>query len=385
MKKWIVGVIVLLLGVGQLSLSSVVSANTLENIREQREETEEEIGSLESDLGKALEEISEVSAVLDELNEQIEEKEASIEEIEAEVAEQEAIVEARMDQARERLQVLQTSEVNQNVVLTLLEAESLTDLFNRTMAVIRLTDAGNQHIEMAQEEHDLLVELQDELAEAYAALEENVAEAADQKEELDSQVAELREMIQENESTLTQLVEREEEEVARIEAERQKQREEAERAARERAEQERAQEASAEETVSTSSSTSGSNDSSSSNRSNAGNQNNQSSQASEPAQPANNNQGGRSMTVQATGYSTQQASLSTHTATGIDLRQNPRVIAVDPSVIPLGSMVEVEGLGVYIAGDTGGAIRGNIIDIHFPTVQQALNWGRRSVNIRILD
>lgn len=91
------------------------------------------------------------------------------------------------------------------------------------------------------------------------------------------------------------------------------------------------------------------------------------------------------MTVQVTGYSTAQAGLSTHTATGIDLRQNPRVIAVDPSVIPLGSRVEVEGMGVYIAGDTGGAIQGNIIDIHFQSVSEAISWGRRSVNITILD
>lgn len=91
------------------------------------------------------------------------------------------------------------------------------------------------------------------------------------------------------------------------------------------------------------------------------------------------------MTFQSTGYSTQQPGLSTHTATGIDLRVNPRVIAVDPSQIPLGSLVEIQGLGVYVAGDTGGAINGRIIDIHYPTVSQALNWGRRNVKIRIIN
>lgn len=90
------------------------------------------------------------------------------------------------------------------------------------------------------------------------------------------------------------------------------------------------------------------------------------------------------MSFQATGYSTQQPGLSTHTATGINLLVNPRVIAVDPRQIPLGSLVEVQGMGVYVAGDTGGAIKGRIIDIHFSTVREALNWGRRSVNIRII-
>ena len=61
------------------------------------------------------------------------------------------------------------------------------------------------------------------------------------------------------------------------------------------------------------------------------------------------------------------------------------MIAVDPRVIPLGSMVEIPGFGIYIAGDTGGAIKGNIIDIHFATVGQALKWGRRSVTIKILN
>jgi 3D (Asp-Asp-Asp) domain-containing protein len=104
----------------------------------------------------------------------------------------------------------------------------------------------------------------------------------------------------------------------------------------------------------------------------------------EPQETSSTN-AGEWMTFEATGYSTQQPNLSTHTATGIDLRENSRVIAVDPSVIPLGSQVEIEGLGVYTAGDTGGAINGNIIDIHYPTVGEALNWGRRNVNIRILN
>lgn len=61
------------------------------------------------------------------------------------------------------------------------------------------------------------------------------------------------------------------------------------------------------------------------------------------------------------------------------------VIAVDPRVIPLGSMVEIPGYGIFIAGDTGGAIKGNKIDIHFPSVQQANNFGRKTITINILN
>ena len=61
------------------------------------------------------------------------------------------------------------------------------------------------------------------------------------------------------------------------------------------------------------------------------------------------------------------------------------VIAVDPSVIPLGSTVEVEGYGVYSAEDTGGAINGRKIDIFLSSHQEAINFGVRSVRVRILN
>lgn len=95
----------------------------------------------------------------------------------------------------------------------------------------------------------------------------------------------------------------------------------------------------------------------------------------------------KEMTVTATAYTAYCAGCSGTTATGIDLRSNPnqKVIAVDPSVIPLGSRVWVEGYGEAIAGDTGGAIKGNIIDVFIPSQQAALNWGRKTVKIKVLD
>jgi 3D (Asp-Asp-Asp) domain-containing protein len=62
-----------------------------------------------------------------------------------------------------------------------------------------------------------------------------------------------------------------------------------------------------------------------------------------------------------------------------------RTIAVDSNLIPLGSKVEIEGLGTYIAEDTGSAIKGKIIDIYFDTHEEALKFGRQKVNIRILS
>jgi 3D (Asp-Asp-Asp) domain-containing protein len=84
--------------------------------------------------------------------------------------------------------------------------------------------------------------------------------------------------------------------------------------------------------------------------------------------------GPHTMTVSATGYSTQGT-----TATGLPVGTG--TIAVDPSVIPLGTRVSIPGYGDAVAADTGSAVVGATIDLWFPTVQQALAWGRRVVTI----
>ncbi|WP_343754527.1 3D domain-containing protein [Alkalibacterium iburiense] len=405
MKKNIVGIVVLMLGLLQLGYSQTASANTLEAIQEQQEQKKEQINTLQREVNSVLEEVSVLSQELTDLEQNISDKEVEIEETEVEVQEQEELVEARLEQARQRVQSLQLNEVNQNIVLTILEAESLSDLFNRALVIKRLTDAGNQQIELAEEEVQKLADLREHLVETREELKDQQAKAVAQKEAYDEKVANLHALIQENQSELTTLVEREAEEVARIEEARRQAREEAARAAaRREAEERAAKEAQVQEVSVSSSERSASSETASTQNSQPAQKTEAKAAESKPAQakqtesksaetkqaeskpdPAPKQSSGKSFVVQATGYSTKQPNLSTHTATGIDLRVNPRVIAVDPSVIPLGSMVEVEGMGVYIAGDTGGAIRGNIIDIHFETVGQALNWGRRSVRITILN
>lgn len=60
------------------------------------------------------------------------------------------------------------------------------------------------------------------------------------------------------------------------------------------------------------------------------------------------------------------------------------MIAVDPRVIPIGTLLYVEGYGMGLAADTGGAIKGNKIDLCFRTRAQAMAWGRRNVKVHIL-
>ncbi|HOS43336.1 MAG TPA: 3D domain-containing protein [Armatimonadota bacterium] len=95
----------------------------------------------------------------------------------------------------------------------------------------------------------------------------------------------------------------------------------------------------------------------------------------------------RVLTMVSTAYDPGPASCGRHANgyTAIGLRATRGVVAVDPKVIPLGSRVYVEGYGAAIAGDTGGAIKGNRIDVCFPTRAEALRWGRRTVTVVVLQ
>lgn len=94
----------------------------------------------------------------------------------------------------------------------------------------------------------------------------------------------------------------------------------------------------------------------------------------------------KEITVNASAYTANCNGCSGITSTGINLKRNPdaKVIAVDPTVIPLGTKVYVEGYGYAIAGDIGSAIKGNKIDLFFPTKAEAYKWGRKNVKIKIL-
>ncbi len=85
---------------------------------------------------------------------------------------------------------------------------------------------------------------------------------------------------------------------------------------------------------------------------------------------------GRTITVLATGYA-----LAGRTATGAPVAWG--VVAVDPSVIPLGTRLTIPGYGEGVAADTGPGIQGATIDLWFPTKAQARAWGRRTVTVTL--
>lgn len=88
----------------------------------------------------------------------------------------------------------------------------------------------------------------------------------------------------------------------------------------------------------------------------------------------------RVITMRSTGYT--RFENTNRTALGLPAKYG--VVAVDRRLIPLGTRLYVEGYGYAIAGDTGGAIKGNRIDLCFDEYNQAIRWGRRTVRVHIL-
>ena len=93
--------------------------------------------------------------------------------------------------------------------------------------------------------------------------------------------------------------------------------------------------------------------------------------------------GGRALYVSATAYSAHDPGNGNRTATGTLVRRG--VIAVDPSVIPLGTHVFIPGYGEAVAEDIGGAIHGHRIDVAFDTHAEALMFGRQDLEIFIME
>ncbi len=88
------------------------------------------------------------------------------------------------------------------------------------------------------------------------------------------------------------------------------------------------------------------------------------------------------MDMIATAYTAGCAGCSGYTATGY--RAGHGIVAVDPSVIPLGTRLYIPGYGFAIAGDTGGAIHGDRIDLGFDSLSDAVQFGRRPVKVYTL-
>ena len=94
--------------------------------------------------------------------------------------------------------------------------------------------------------------------------------------------------------------------------------------------------------------------------------------------------GRRIVEMVATGYGPgENGRWGAQTASG--LKPGFGVVAVDPRFIPLGTRIYIEGYGYAVAGDTGGAIKGNRIDLGFDNYSTAQAVGRKKVRVLILN
>ena len=98
----------------------------------------------------------------------------------------------------------------------------------------------------------------------------------------------------------------------------------------------------------------------------------------------------RTLQMEVTAYSEHYESCGKHpgeegygiTASGEPVRLG--IVAADPKVLPLHSLIYVEGIGKLEVKDTGSAIKGNKLDLYLPSHKSAVQWGRKTLKVTIL-
>ena len=326
-------------------------AKEKQSVTNQIDTIKQQMDSLNTYISKNKEAMASTQQKIDETNQLIEKKKEEIVTLEDNIL-------ARKGVMKKRLVALQHDDNVSLVIKVILDSKSFDDFLQRASAVTALFDADKSIL--GQQQNDLQkIEADKKEIDSQGQI------LADEQENLVQQQGQLSQNLQKRQVTLTTMQEKYNEIdkqmalannqkagiVAQIKAEQEMIRKEQE-AAKARAAAAAAAAVSA-----------------------AGNQ-----QA--PATAAGN---GEEMYVTATAYTPYDS--GSITTSGYNIRQNPnmKLIAVDPSVIPLGKRVWVEGYGEAIAGDTGGAIVGHRIDVLLPTKGAAKLWGRRTVRVVVLN
>lgn len=359
-----------------------IFAESLDSLKEKENAVSAQSDQISGEVQATLNDVNEKYAQMEKTKQQIADNEATIATTQKQIKQSEENIAKRKDVVAERMKEVQLSGGVQRDVTALLDAENIADFINRAYAMTLLQNLENEKIDSLGKEKARLQELQQKVETAQADLEKDQQVLEADTTELNDKIAGLKQQLAENQNALAQIAESKAVEESRIAAEKARQEKEAEeKAAAEAAAKKQAQEAAkakAEEAQA-----SQSNQSSSTNNNSTNNSTATPTPAEKPS-ASTSTSGGNWRTMESTAYSWSEAGASPFAANGLDLRTNPMVVAVDPSVIPLGSIVEVQGYGVAVAADTGGAIKGNIVDVHFPTVKQCETWGRRNVQVRVM-
>lgn len=93
----------------------------------------------------------------------------------------------------------------------------------------------------------------------------------------------------------------------------------------------------------------------------------------------------REMVLEVTAYTAYDPGMDGKGIMFTGLPVDKGALAVDPEIIPLGSIVWLPGVGYTVALDTGGAIKGRKADLYIPDREMALEWGRKTVKVRVLE
>lgn len=330
--------------------------DSVADIQAKQESVKKQLDQNSNELSGKMDEINQVYQKLSDLEGKKKETEQRITQTQTKLQQAQQEKKNRVRDAKERLCELQKRQ-GTNTSLSILEkSTSLTQWLRSMIALQRLQSVYNDSLAAVKQSIVDISQAKEQLQGYQSNLASQERQVNDQKAVLDSQMSDLKKKIADGQSEMKQLADREQQAKAMEEAQKKAAEEEAQKQQQASNQKQQVQQTST-KTVDN----------------------------SEAATSADNVSGSKTLTMSATAYSTEANGMGTYSATGINLKQHPSCVAVDPSVIPLGSIIWVSGYGVSVAGDTGTAIKGNIIDLHFATVAQSMAWGRRTVTVKILN
>lgn len=330
--------------------------DSVADIQAKQESVKKQLDQNSNELSGKMDEINQVYQKLSDLEGKKKETEQRITQTQTKLQQAQQEKKNRVRDAKERLCELQKRQ-GTNTSLSILEkSTSLTQWLRSMIALQRLQSVYNDSLAAVKQSIVDISQAKEQLQGYQSNLASQERQVNDQKAVLDSQMSDLKKKIADGQSEMKQLADREQQAKAMEEAQKKAAEEEAQKQQQASNQKQQVQQTSTKKVDN-----------------------------SEAATSADNVSGSKTLTMSATAYSTEANGMGTYSATGINLKQHPSCVAVDPSVIPLGSIIWVSGYGVSVAGDTGTAIKGNVIDLHFSTVAQSMAWGRRTVTVKILN
>ena len=389
-----------------ISANHVVFADTVNDKKSTIQENkvkysqlDNEVISLNSQVSKLNNEIEDLNAKLEDNKAKMKDTEENLKETESKVSTLKTEIDEKQSVLGKRMRAMYKSKDSMNPVVFLLKSEDLSDLITRIDALARVTaldknliqsldeqkDSLNSDIKKLERDKAELKELKASTEESLKTLDSKKIEEQKKIDELNKQKEAVLEVIKENEmslishsvsvinssssinelesavSTLNQLIPQLNIDSVKEAANNSLQ------AAKNKIESLKAEEAKKAEEAA---------------KNNAANSSNTTSSNNSSSQPSSDGKYKKTLSMEATAYSG-----GTLTAMGLKPVRDPggiSTIAVDPSVIPLGSKVYIPGYGYAIASDTGGVIKGNIIDLYMNSHDECISWGRRQVTLHIV-